>query len=146
MASCSLAADLLQGERDLGLHGADLVQLGGHCGAVLGNGGAAANDAGQLLGAGLHVAEVAVGRVDGGLDAGLFLGERRVLVVDAGDLLRSGALELGHLLGFGLDGGLLVAGGHDDAALGQLVQLLAQALDLRDRCAAVRTDLRYRRA
>ena len=71
-----------------------------------------------------------MGRVDGGLDAGLFLGERRVLVVDAGDLLRSGALELGHLLGFGLDGGLLIAGGHDDAALGQLVQFLAQALDL----------------
>ena len=82
---------------------------------------AAAHDARQLLGAGLHVAEVAVSGVDGGLDAGLFLGKRRVLVVDAGDLLRGGALELGHLL---------VAGGHDDAALGQLVQLLAQALDL----------------
>ena len=78
MASRSFGADLLRARS--GPHGADLVQLGGHCSAVLGKWWRlAAKRCGPARGAGLTCG--IAGAVDGGLDANLFLGERRVLVV-----------------------------------------------------------------
>ncbi len=95
--------------------------------------------------AGLHVAEVAVGRVDGGLDAGLLLGQRRVLVVDGWDLLRVARLSSATCSRFGLDGGLFLSRAATMMPRWAARPVPCQALDPRSmRCSSNRPSISSR--